>query len=66
MKGNSNKAGMPMISYGVDESVIKTPTQPNYVALPFVAANVECSLPAEFRQRLVKKAADSVVLADAG
>lgn len=50
-----DRGGTPRIIYGVDESVLKSPVQPLYVALPQIGPGVVCNLSAEERQGLVKK-----------
>ena len=57
-----NKGNVPMIRYGVDLSVIKTPVQPHYVGLPIIEAGVTCTLNPTDRQGLVQKSSDAVVI----
>ncbi len=57
-----DKGGNPRISYGIDESVLASPVQPHYVALPLIGKGVRCVLAEPDRQALVRKAKDSITL----
>ncbi|MDQ9168816.1 DEAD/DEAH box helicase [Oxalobacteraceae bacterium R-40] len=61
-KKTNNIKGTPMIQYGVDLSVIRTPVQPNYIGLAIIGKGVRCVLSAEQRQGVVKKRSDAVAL----
>lgn len=57
-----DKGGQPLIRYGVDLSVIRSPIQPHYVAHPQIGEGVGCLLSAEQRQDFVRKSVDVVAI----
>lgn len=59
-----DSSGTPVIKTGVDLSVIRSSVQPHYIGLPNIQKGVQCTLPTEVRQRLVKKRNDAVELPD--
>jgi len=59
-----DRSGMPVIKTGVDLSVIRSSVQPHYIGLPNIQKDVQCTLPPEARQGLIKKKSDAVELPD--
>ena len=57
-----DRSEMPVIKTGVDLSVIRSSVQPHYIGLPNILKGVQCTLPLEARQGLVKKRNDAVEL----
>lgn len=55
-----DRSGMPVIRTGVDLSVIRSSVQPHYIGLPNILKGVQCTLPPEARQGLIKKQTKAV------
>lgn len=59
---HANRAGAPVVTYGIDLAVIRNPVQPHYIAPPFIGEGVVCDLAPDQRQGLVHKEKAAVVL----
>lgn len=58
----TNKSGVAIPHYAFDVAVIRTPSQPHYIALPDLEEGVQCLLNEESRQGLFQKESDIVVI----
>lgn len=59
-----NRGDAIRVQYDVDESVLKNPVQPHYIAKPVIGEGVICTLDERRRQDLISKMHHSVLLPD--